>query len=467
METVVKTVRQHSLAVSNIEELKYIASAYTKVKNYIYSRYSGINSLLLIKGYKKNIRDEWVKSDFAKQWHLPARYWKMALDEAISNIKTEWTNTKRRVKLAVINNVNLTEDERSYILYALKSESILYAILHGEEFKLPSKLQELGIRKQYVCSLISRYIRKYKGNIPYSYKTSSFMIDADMYTYKLVDNVLKIYIQGIKSGQRIEVNLKDKNVHKGNLRILIKGDTIEIHKAKYIKTKKIEKPQYKHIGIDKGYRCLIVTSENKFYGEKLNDFLSKETERLNKVNAERNKFWALMKKYEKEGNIEKAENINKFNLGRVKYNRNRNKFDAQVKSYINRELNRFLTEDKPSEVIMEDLSFVSWNNKFPAHIKRKLSRWIKGYIKERLTYKCNLSNIGQCIVNAAYTSQVCHKCGSFGIRNNEVFTCAHCGKMDADYNASMNIKMRKNDKEIGLYTPYRKVKEIIEKRCTA
>ncbi|MDF2672307.1 MAG: transposase [Clostridiales bacterium] len=467
METVVKTVRQHSLAVNNIKELKEITTAYTRVKNYVYSRYSGINSLLLLKNHRVTIRDEWIKSEFAKRWKLPARYWKTALDEAISNIKTEWTNTKRRVKLAVINNVNLSEDERKFVLYILKADSILYAILHNEEFSLPNKLQRLVIRKQYLYSLIKRYIRKYKGEIPYSYKTESFMIDNDMYDYKLIDNKLKMYIQGLKFGQRVEIELKDKNTHKGNLRILIKGNFIEIHKAKYIKVKEKLNVQAKTIGLDKGYRCLLATSENKFYGERLNDFLSKETERLNRINAERNKFWALMKKYEKEGNIKRAENIKKFNLGRIKYNRNKSKFDTQVKSYINREINRFITEDKPTEVVLEDLGFVSWNNKFPSNIKRKLSRWIKGYIKERLSYKCNLNNIEQCIVNAAYTSRVCHKCGSFGVRDNEVFTCTHCGRMDADYNASKNIEMRKYDRSICLYTPYRKVKEILEKRCSA
>ena len=58
------------------------------------------------------------------------------------------------------------------------------------------------------------------------------------------------------------------------------------------------KAQVKTIGIDKGYRCLIATSEKQFYWEKPDDFLSKGTERLNKVNAEQNRFWALKKNIE-------------------------------------------------------------------------------------------------------------------------------------------------------------------------
>lgn len=464
MKTLVKTVKQHSLAVKNIIELITIAKEFITVKNYVYSRYSGINSLLILSSYKKEIRDIWVKNGFAKQWGLPARYWKMALDEAVANIKTEWTNTKNRVKQAVYHNSNITEDEIRYILYILKCDSILFSILTRKTFNTPEKLKELKIREKYILNLIRRYIRKYKGSIPHSYKAKSFMIDADMYEYRLRDNKLYLYIQGITRNQRIEVELKDKNIHKGNLRLIIKDNAIEVQKAKNINVKANRTGEEKIIGIDKGYICLIATSDNKFYGEHLNDYLSVESERLNKVNAERNRKWSLMKKYEEEGNIRKSENIKNFNLGRVKYNINKLKFDSRVKSYINKELDRFIREDKPSEIIVEDLTFANYYKDYPAHIKRKLSRWIKGYIEERIEYKCELYSIARTIINPAYTSQVCHKCGEFGERNNKIFKCLSCGIFDADYNASNNIKLRKYDKEISLYTPYRKVKEILMKR---
>ena len=277
METVIKTIKQHSLEVKNISELK----KYTTVKNYAYSRYSGINSILILNSYRKEIRDTWVKTGFASQWNIPARYWKMALDEEISNIKTEWSNTKNRVKKAIYHNFNITEDERRYILYTLKSDRMLFSILTYRAFNVPDKLKEFKINEKYICNLIRRYIRKYKGSIPYSRSTKSFMIDADMYNYELKDNKLYLYIQGLKRNERIEVQLKDKNIHKGNLRILLKNTAIEVHKAKNIKVKSDKAEEEKVIGIDKGYRCLIAASDNKFYGEHLNDYLSAESERLN------------------------------------------------------------------------------------------------------------------------------------------------------------------------------------------
>ncbi|MBU3093458.1 hypothetical protein KPL35_15450 [Clostridium sp. CF011] len=84
MKTVAKDIKQHSKKINNIEELKSIAAKYATLKNYVFSRYSGINSLKILATYKKDIRNIWVESRFAMQGGLPARYWKNALDEAMS-----------------------------------------------------------------------------------------------------------------------------------------------------------------------------------------------------------------------------------------------------------------------------------------------------------------------------------------------------------------------------------------------
>ncbi|MGL5576112.1 MAG: zinc ribbon domain-containing protein, partial [Sarcina sp.] len=91
-------------------------------------------------------------------------------------------------------------------------------------------------------------------------------------------------------------------------------------------------------------------------------------------------------------------------------------------------------------------------------------RWIKGYIRKKLEYKSDLNEIIYTYINPAYTSKVCSTCGRFGERNFEVFECSNCGKTHADINASKNILNRKDDKEINLYTPYKKVKKILENR---
>ena len=96
MSAVIKTVKQYSydLDEKTLKELQFIANQYKNVKNYVYSRYSGINSIQML-GKDRKIRDEWIRSKFYEQWKLPARYWKLALSEAFSNIKSNWSKTKK------------------------------------------------------------------------------------------------------------------------------------------------------------------------------------------------------------------------------------------------------------------------------------------------------------------------------------------------------------------------------------
>ncbi len=239
-----KCVKQHSFELESevTEELEKIIEHYNSVKNYIYSRYSGIKSLLLIQNPRKNIRDLLMKNEFAAQWKLPARYWKMALDEAVTNIKTGWSNTKLRTKRAVYQNENITKNERHFILYVLKADQILYAILNREPFHKPNKLKDLEIREKYVFNLIRRYIRKYKGNIPYT-NSRTFSLDADMYNYTEKD-VLYINLMGLKRGKRIKVKLRDRNIHQGNLRIVLRNNSLEVHKE-------CEMPPFKPMQISK------------------------------------------------------------------------------------------------------------------------------------------------------------------------------------------------------------------------
>ena len=47
-------------------------------------------------------------------------------------------------------------------------------------------------------------------------------------------------------------------------------------------------------------------------------------------------------------------------------------------------------------------------------------------------------------------------------RKGKKFKCLNCGyKADADYNGSVNVRGRRSIPEINIYTPYRKVKEIL------
>ena len=463
-KTITKTVKQYSYEVDDykIEELLKIGKEYKNVKNYVYSRYSGIKSLLIIEKPRK-IRDEWVSTKFYEQWDLPARYWKLALQDAIGNIKSGWSNTKNEIRTAAYNNEHLSTDDRYYINYILSANKLYYNVLNNINFDIPKKFEGKNLNIKYLNNLIKRYTRRYKGKVPYTNKINSFSIDTGLYRYsKNNTNENYIYISSMETRKRVPIKLRDSNKYNKTLKIKIIDNVLRINIPLEVESK--ENTNENIIGIDKGYRYLLATSNGNLYGEKLNYYLSKETERLSDKNANRNRFFALRRKYLEEGNTKKADNILKNNLGKKKYRKNKNKHDETVKSYINKNINKFIKSEKPKEVVMENLDFVNWDDRYPKSVKRKLSRWIKGYIKDRLEYKLQLNSIEFTYINPAYTSQICSKCGRFGVRNGDLFTCDNCGEIHADINASKNILERKYDKEIKMFTSYKKVKEILESR---
>ncbi|MEG0134020.1 MAG: hypothetical protein RR782_07830, partial [Clostridium sp.] len=146
MDTVIKNTKQYSyeLDKETLNELLIIGKKYTKVKNYVYSRFSGINSILLL-GKDRKIRDEWVKTKFYEQWNLPARYWKLALSEAMVNIKSGWSNIKLRIKEQVKVNPNLSSDDKHYINYILKANELYHKILINEKIDIPKIFEHKGL----------------------------------------------------------------------------------------------------------------------------------------------------------------------------------------------------------------------------------------------------------------------------------------------------------------------------------
>ena len=130
-------------------------------------------------------------------------------------------------------------------------------------------------------------------------------------------------------------------------------------------------------------------------------------------------------------------------------------------------------QEKPSILIKEDLSFVKEKlpktiNKIVAKLRRNLNSWEKGYLNDRLEYHAQRFNVPFKDINPAYTSQYCPDCGhKFKERtgkHHELTYCENCGWMNANIAAAKNILKRKDDNENTLYTSYKKVKEILDKR---
>ena len=289
-------------------------------------------------------------------------------------------------------------------------------------------------------------------------KEDYFKIDKTLYKFK--DN--KLYISNpVKKRQRFELISKNTKQYQTEATVKIENNKVRIGFPIDVKQKTLKNNEVNSIGIDKGFIDLITTSNNKVYGHRYCDEIKRHIDKYLLTQKERGKYWSLYYKY-KTINPVKAERIKRNNLGYIKFNKNKKLKKETKKKFINQSINRFIKEEKPTEIIVEDLSWNKKNKKKKYRLGFDLSTWDKGYLQERLEFKAYENNIKITTVNPAYTSQICSCCDKLGERTGIEFKCNSCNQvLDADYNAAINIKKRKENASITLYMKPKKVLEIL------
>ena len=164
------------------------------------------------------------------------------------------------------------------------------------------------------------------------------------------------------------------------------------------------------LGVDIGYKKLIVTSEKEIIGK---DF-EKLAEKISRKKVKSKAFYKALK--ERDNFICRC--VNKLGLGEVK------------------------------DLIVEDLKNVKKNTKKDRRIRtkfmNKLQRWTYSQVLFRLGNKCIVQGVNVVKVLPHYTSRTCSVCGEIckSNRKGEIYKCS-CGvRMDADINAAINILHR-------------------------
>ena len=446
----------------NIEDLEKLGQDFASDINYFYSRFSGIKNIDNL-NFRK-VRDTILKE--LDHLNLNGHYLQRCLNIALGNVKSMWSNTFRFVKSNISSNKNLSNEEKYFLYIVIKSNSFVdYIVNTNKSFenlinskyfsKWKKENSEYKIDERKIRQYLKRQLRKFKSKIPYT-KKKYFKIDSTLYHFKNG----KLYITNpYKKYNRFELVSVNKNIYKTEAIVHFNGNKVRIGFPISVKQKKLTNDKVNEIGIDKGFIDLITTSNNTNYGQRYCDMVKPYIDKYLETQKERGKYWSLYHKY-KDSNPEKAENIKKNNLGYVKFNKNKNLTKETKKKFINNAINNFIKSEKPTEIIVEDLSWDKKSNKRKYRLGFDLSSWDKGYLQERIEFKAYENNITVTAVNPAYTSQICSCCGKLGSRTGKEFKCDSCKiVLDADYNASINIKNRK----VTSITTYMKPSEVLEK----
>lgn len=465
-----RTIKIKANCSNKEDEILLIGEIQRNIKNYVWSRYSGISSLMKQSGW--TIRDEMIQKDLLSN-KITKTLSRVAIEKSASTIKTNWIVTKIKVKKAILQNENLNEDDKRYLFLCLKHTPTLYNILNYKKVDYKTDyLKDLNIDVHRLNNLLRRYIRRYK--IKSHTNKANIILTSNL--YKFNSNNKNFTFSGKSKNSRIEVTLIGHVPKlKGTLELVKNQKTnqyyLHVLLDRIITPKKIT-INSEILGLDIGITDLITLSNGSVYGANSSELFYSLSDNL--VNKNRSRLFSYKQKLEKRIATEqdqykksilelKLKNLEEKNLGSQKRNSKIRKYKSRIVSHINCELNKMIKEEDLKEIVREDLNWISKKKNVSKKQQNRFSTWSKGTLLERLSIKLIENGIMETIVNPAYTSQICSKCNHLGTRNGKEFKCLNCNlNIDADFNASINIKKRKYIEEINIYTPYKRVKKYYE-----
>ena len=466
-----RTVKIKTNCLNNEEEILLIGTVQRNIKNYVWSRYNGIGSLLKQSGW--TIRDELIQKDLLSK-KITKTLSRVAVEQSAATIKSNWTTTKKKVKKAIAQNENLTKDDKHYLYLCLKHTPTLYNILNYKKVDYATDcLKDLKVDVHRLNNLLRRYIRRYKTK-SYTNK-ANVILTSNLYKFDLNNNIFSF--TGKKKNSKVTITLIG-NIPKlkGTLELVKNQKTNQYYlhvPLNRVISKKEMTTESEILGLDIGITDLITLSNGSIYGANSAELFYTLSDNL--VNKNRSRLFSYKRQLEerlltendpsKKSILElKLKNLENNNLGSKKRISKISKYKSRIVSHINCELNKMVKEEDIEEIVREDLNWISKKKK---NVSRKqqnrFSTWSKGVLLERLSVKLAENGIKETIVNPAYTSQVCCKCNHLGSRNGKVFKCLNCNlNIDADFNSSINTKKRKFISEINIDTPYKEVKKYYE-----
>ena len=424
---VCKTVHQYSkgeISDEDMAKLQAIAEDYRTVKNYVYSRYSGVGSLeKLYPGY--TVQNEMTGSGLRGTLKMPSVYFYLAVFDALGDIKSQWTRTKNKVLELLGKNEGFSAEEKHYLRFLMKVTNAFSSVLKREPIALPremeGKYRELAgkVDEEKLQNYLCRQVRKYHKK-PYAAQGSGFSLSAKAYRYENHG----ISIASKEKRKRIFIPLTDNCQYKSQIYLKINpGEhSVQIHVPVNVEMKSHEDYQNR-IGISLGMYTMLTVDNGNGYGEDLGKY---QTEYADWMRAQTTSY----------------HRNRDSNPGRKKYLAKKHRMTETMHSYINHELNRFLEEEKPGVIYLVKLP-KSQGGGINRKINNSVALWQRGYIRGRLEQKCKEHGVEIVEVLGKDISNLCSKCGGMGSRKDSYFRCGSCGEeLEEKVNTARNVLKR-------------------------
>ncbi|MFE9690518.1 RNA-guided endonuclease TnpB family protein [Micromonospora sp. NPDC005806] len=411
-----------------------------RVRSEVWQRYGsvyGVGSGLR----DRQVRDRWLADGTHVPFGVLANAWKETGRDAMGDIAANLEAAKATVRRAI---VRRTDDptELKRLFTALKANR--------------------WMADPFLARQIRKHWKRGKSRVH-----DQIVVRADQYN-TVVDGRGRLWlaVPGLQRRKMVRIPLSSTVAPTGTLRLILRRGRVEVHyqiDASAMRSSQRPCGQAR-VGVDKGYTEALTDSDGDPHGEQLGVLLTAESDRLKERNRRRAKLRSIANTAAARGDHAKAQRIKVNNLGAVKRDRQAARHRARVRTEIFIAVHEVV--DKAGTVVAEDLTKrIAARKKLPKNINRRLATWTNGVTAEALKSVSERRGGAHVPVNAAYTSQTCHRCGRFGRRSGDRFHCTCCGVVwQADVNAAINILHRAGDPDIALHTPHQRVKQILQDR---
>jgi putative transposase len=502
-----RTIKRISypLNQNKYEAVREIASAYAREKQ---EHLAGYQDAALFGRHRneRTLRDELVRAGYRSPHGVSARMWKLAQKDAYETVKKQWAAQAESIRPLVTahrtssgpDDTIWTDNQMRYAYWVLSDPRRLAQIVGGEAV-IPQHFKIEAGQRKVVRNYLRRVVRRQRGEQPCVKLERAFTLDANMYDIKVsAAGTQMLAITSLVPRQRIRIPLKGQTVIRGNIQIVLDDykQRIEVHYTADIKPVKqkpaansrspkspLEQPNDHKgetteviVAVDAGLSEVFTDEAGNRYGSGLGRLIYEESDRILARNRRRNKLYQLAEKHSRtcaersrsKGRHQKARNIRRYNLGQKKQAAQRRRNQIELERQINTALNQLFSQRQPTILVTEklDLRGKAKSKK----MSRQVSLWPRGILQERTDFKASTVGCRREQVNPAYTSQMCPHCGFVNGKNRsgDRFKCLNCWhEQDADRVAAMNLKARRTDPDITLWTPKERVKHILLDRFAA
>jgi hypothetical protein len=230
--------------------------------------------------------------------------------------------------------------------------------------------------------------------LKYSYSNSYIIDGSRQIKYYINNGKLFCNLSTLNKNNRTSIELSNNKKFDNYIKIILLKNKIELHKT--IDTVNKINKNYNTVSININYKNLFTTS-NGNYGTLFSNMIYNYISYLNNKYEIRNSM--LKNNYL----------IYKNNLGTIKLHKKEILFINNVKSYINKNFNSILKNEKPNTIIINKINkyFIYNEYKNIKNIPRKkliyLSYSISKYINNQIKYKSNNKRINILLSNSNST----------------------------------------------------------------